>query len=84
MRKQISVLILAAGYSKRLGRPKISLKMPDGSYFLDNIIEQYLEFACKQIIVVVNQESSTHQIHIPIEYIVASLPNHRPQMTHTF
>ncbi|MFK5856244.1 MAG: NTP transferase domain-containing protein [Bacteroidota bacterium] len=50
-----SVIILAAGNSSRMGKPKFLLVMPDGDSFLENITKQYSEFGCEDIIVVLNK-----------------------------
>lgn len=53
--KKVSAIILAAGSSSRMGRAKFTLKLPDGKTFLENICEQYADFGCEQIIVVLNK-----------------------------
>ncbi len=50
-----SVLILAAGFSSRMGSQKFSLKLPDGRTFLESLIRQYLDFGCEKIAVVLNR-----------------------------
>lgn len=56
MIKDCSVIILAAGKSSRMGKPKFLLNMPDGGSFLENITRQYAEFGCSNIVVVLNNE----------------------------
>ncbi|RLD34723.1 MAG: hypothetical protein DRJ02_09925 [Bacteroidetes bacterium] len=55
MKKACSVIILAAGNSARMGQIKFTLRMKDGKTFLEHIIEQFSEFGCKEIVVVVNR-----------------------------
>lgn len=54
--KNCTALILAAGTSSRMGFPKAFLKWNDTFFFLEKLINEYLEFSCKEIIVVVNNE----------------------------
>ena len=58
MKTNISVIILAAGNSSRLGKPKFLLKMPNGETFIESITRQYAEFGCANIIVVVNKSGN--------------------------
>jgi CTP:molybdopterin cytidylyltransferase MocA len=53
--KDASVIILAAGASKRMGFPKFQLLTNDGNTFLETIIKKYLDFGCKEIVVVANR-----------------------------
>lgn len=55
-----SVIILAAGHSSRMGKPKFSLELSDGRTFLEHIVDQYFSFGCKSIILVLNEEVSKH------------------------
>ncbi len=56
MVKECATIILAAGNSSRMGRPKFALLMPNGATFLENIIDQYSDFGCREIVVVLNHE----------------------------
>jgi len=55
-KKDCSAIILAAGNSGRMGQIKFALTMPDGKTFLENIVNQFTKFDCREIIVVVNKE----------------------------
>lgn len=55
IKKEFSVIILAAGKSERLGFPKLSLKYDDQQIFIEHIVNEYLEFGCKEIILLVNE-----------------------------
>lgn len=57
---EYSALILAAGRSGRMGKPKHSLLFDGHSTFLDEIVKQYRHFGCKQIVVVINNESESY------------------------
>lgn len=52
--KSASVIILAAGASKRMGIPKFRLSMNDGSTFLEALVHKYLKLGCPEIVVVAN------------------------------
>ncbi len=56
-RQKLSVVILAAGRSLRMGVPKLRLPFDDKHTFLEAITERYLDFGCLDIAVVVNQEN---------------------------
>ena len=56
MQKNCSVVILAAGYSIRMGQLKFALTLSDGTTFIERIVKQYLRFGCEEIVVVVNME----------------------------
>lgn len=58
MIKKTSALILAAGESSRMGIPKFMLNYDDKYTFLEKIIEQYTEFGCKEIRIVLNQQGA--------------------------
>lgn len=49
-----SAIILAAGFSSRMGQAKFGLRLMDGKTFLEHIIEQYLKFGCQEIVLVLN------------------------------
>lgn len=67
MQEKTSVIILAAGYSSRMKQLKLSLRLSGGKTFLENIINQYVEFGCKEIIVVINKEGSEYLKNNPID-----------------
>ncbi len=56
MERECAVIILAAGNSSRMGKPKFALLMPNGTTFLENIINQYSDFGCREIVVLLNHE----------------------------
>ena len=55
-RQPTSAIILAAGFSTRMGEPKFDLKLPDGKSFLEHIAQQYFDFGCEEIIVIINSD----------------------------
>ena len=57
-----SVVILAAGNSTRMGSPKAFLEWNKEKSFLEKIAEEYLNFGCNEVIVVLNEE--TNQIFL--------------------
>jgi len=58
--KPTSVIILSAGFSSRMGQAKFSLKLPNGKSFLEQIAQQYFDFGCEEIIVVINPEGEKY------------------------
>ncbi len=55
MKNDCSVIILAAGSSSRMGSSKFLLNMPDGCTFIENIIRQYADFGCVNIVIALNK-----------------------------
>lgn len=56
IKKNTSVVILAAGKSLRMGSPKFLLKFDNKRCFLQKIIDDYMEWGVNEIIVVLNSE----------------------------
>jgi len=54
--KGFSVLILAAGFSGRMGVPKLSLPFDENRTFAAKIIQTYQSAGCEKIVVVVNRQ----------------------------
>ena len=54
--KHVSVIILAAGNSERMGFPKALLKWDDQQTFLEKICSDYAAFGCEEIILVINKD----------------------------
>jgi len=50
------VLILAAGFSGRMGIPKLSLRFDENRTFVTKIIQAYQSAGCNKIVVVVNRQ----------------------------
>jgi molybdenum cofactor cytidylyltransferase len=53
--KIYSVIILAAGKSSRMGKPKWSLNYDHNTSFIEHIISEYHGFGCKEIVLVINE-----------------------------
>ena len=58
--KDFSVLILAAGFSGRMGVPKLSLRFDENRTFAAKIIQTYQSAGCKKIVVVVNRQGQEY------------------------
>jgi len=56
-RNESAVIILAAGYSKRMGFPKPFLECNQKITFLEKIITEYRSFGCNQVVVVLNKNN---------------------------
>ena len=59
--KHCGAIILAAGRSQRMGRPKLSLPFDREHSFLSRIVSQYHAFGCHPLVVVVNP----NEAHLP-------------------
>ncbi len=57
IRKDFSVIILAAGNSSRMGFPKLALKYSESQTFIEHIADEYDRFGCAEIILVVNVDN---------------------------
>ncbi|HAN18245.1 MAG: hypothetical protein A2X13_07325 [Bacteroidetes bacterium GWC2_33_15] len=55
IKKKYSVIILAAGKSSRMGVPKWSLQFDKNRSFIENIVNEYHSFGCKEIVIVINE-----------------------------
>lgn len=53
--KDFSAVILAAGYSQRMGQPKLSLSFGQDRSFLDCCIGAFIDFGCAEVVVVTNK-----------------------------
>jgi molybdenum cofactor cytidylyltransferase len=55
-KKKASALVLAAGYSHRMGKPKLSLLFNENTTFLEHLVNQFKDFGCIDVVAVLNQE----------------------------
>jgi molybdenum cofactor cytidylyltransferase len=69
----IDGIILAAGQSGRMGRPKAALTVPDGTSFLDRAVRTLHVAGCRRVLVVVNAAVEPPQ-SAELEVIVNALP----------
>lgn len=79
--KKYSAIILSAGKSSRMGVPKFSLKFDKNTTFLENIINQYNAFGCKEIIVVLNPDGVAFlkQLNLELQSNVKVVVNQHPE-----
>ncbi len=56
MKIDFDAVILAAGSSERMGRPKLSLALDNGISFAEQCARLYAGFGCRRIVMVVNQD----------------------------
>lgn len=59
LNKNCSVIILAAGRSSRMGKPKFLLDLSNGPSFLEKITHGYNEFSILNIVVILNSDGMT-------------------------
>ncbi len=76
-----SVVILAAGFSSRMEQAKFALKFDKGITFLEKIIQEYIAFACKEIIVVMNDKGITlrEELNLSFPENVSIVLNKHPE-----
>ncbi|MBZ0203714.1 MAG: NTP transferase domain-containing protein [Ignavibacteria bacterium] len=56
MKDKTKVVVLAGGNSNRFGSPKPFLLYDTNTTFLERIVKVYLDFGCREIILVLNQD----------------------------
>ena len=66
--ENISAIILAAGLSSRMKKHKTELSFDKNRNFLQKISEEYLNFTCKEIIVVLNTENYNSYINKGLKF----------------
>ncbi len=66
--KEFSVIILAAGKSSRIGLPKLSLRYDENKIFIEQIVNEYESFGCKEIIIVVNETGNNFLTENKIQF----------------
>lgn len=71
---KFSVIILAAGLSERLGFPKLSLQYDENNTFIEEIINQFLDFGCTEVIVVVNEKGRKYVSEKSIKLVINEHP----------
>jgi molybdenum cofactor cytidylyltransferase len=61
-----SAVILAAGFSERIGVPKLSLRFRGGVSFAQQCVASFLDFGCRQVALVVNEQGfQWMERHVP-------------------
>jgi len=75
-----SVVILAGGKSERMKFPKPFLLFSENKSFLQQIVDEYISFGCKEILLVLNQEFIGRKWqkcldHLPISVTVVPNPS---------
>jgi molybdenum cofactor cytidylyltransferase len=63
-----AVLILAAGYSGRMGMPKAFLPFDARRTFLEKIVSEYQAFGCAPVAVVLNEEGMAFYEKTPLRH----------------
>jgi len=76
-----SVIILAAGRSGRMGKPKFALRYNDEMIFLEEVVSQFLTFGCGEIVIVLNDEgySGFQNLNIAFPENIKIEINHHPE-----
>lgn len=81
IKKDFSVIILAAGNSSRMGFPKFALKYSNTQTFMEHITEEYEKFGCSEVIVVVNVANYQYlqKQKIPFDEKIKFVVNEHPE-----
>ncbi len=58
--KNFATLILAAGFSGRMGIPKLSLRFDEDRSFAEKIIQTYQSAGCRNIVMIVNEQGENY------------------------
>jgi len=66
--KHVAALVLAAGFSGRMGMPKAFLPYESNQTFLEKIISEFLEFGCSSVAVVLNEEGMKRYEEIQLQH----------------
>ncbi len=78
--KSCSVIILAAGNSSRMESPKFALVFDKNHTFLEKIIQEYYDFGCEEIIVVLSKEGNLAADKLNLKLDKATIViNHHPE-----
>lgn len=79
--KDFSVVLLAAGESRRMGQPKLSLPHSSGQSFVERCVELFLDFGCSRLALVVNGKGMQylHELSAPWPPRVLPLLNDAPE-----
>lgn len=73
----IDGIILAAGHSRRMGRPKADLTVPEGASFLERAAQTLRAASCRRVLVVVNPALAHTQrtaAGVELEIVVNAAP----------
>lgn len=79
--KKYSVIILSAGKSSRMGIPKFSLKFNGETTFIENLVNEYSLYGCKEIVVVLNPDGAAllKELTLKLPSNVRVAINHHPE-----
>jgi len=76
-----SAIILAAGFSNRMGQCKALLSFDKEKTFLEKIIEEYIKFGTSEIVVVINKTIENELINnAHFDEKVKFVINHKPEI----
>jgi molybdenum cofactor cytidylyltransferase len=79
-----NVIIPAAGFSGRMGLPKMLLPFDKTKTFLDVIIQGYFEFGCNEAVVVVNEKNSLSVKYLQSKKKIRIIVNRYPERERFF
>jgi molybdenum cofactor cytidylyltransferase len=74
----IPAIVLAAGKSTRMGRPKANLPLEDGETFLSRIVRTFSEAAVDDLVVVLGHDADAIASVFARTGMMARIPTTRP------
>jgi molybdenum cofactor cytidylyltransferase len=80
-KRRCSVVVLAAGFSSRMEQAKFALKYDDKKTFLEKILEEYRNFNCEEILIVLNTQGIKllEELKLNIHKDVKIIENKHPE-----
>lgn len=78
-KKTPAALILASGFSHRMGKPKALMKWDESTTFLEKLIWEYLDAGCNPVVCTVNERIHPHCKKLERISNVRLLCNHHPE-----
>jgi len=80
MDNKLSAIILSAGFSERMGRPKALLQWNYSTVFVEKIINEFQQFGCGKIICIINEKIELFCKELKLAQNVKFVINQRPEL----
>jgi molybdenum cofactor cytidylyltransferase len=79
MDNKLSAVILSAGYSERMGKPKALLKWNHSTTFIEKIINEFCKFGCANVICIINDKIELFCKELKVGQNVKFIVNQHPE-----
>ena len=76
---EFSAIIMAAGGSTRMGKPKHLLQYGESQTFLDKLVNTFVKYGCHEVIVVFNPDGADRWIETNPQTKFRVAVNHKPE-----